>query len=330
MDASVASERIYSRVYSPAESDAVNQAEPARLVNYRGSARLESPEPETVIDTVVQRAAAAGGMIRSRRTGFVSLLIPVTIFKPFFESVLSLGRVVDKRISARDITEAFADNAAALRIAESTLARLQELLAAATAEMEKLALLKEIQRISEEIEQRKLQEKDLLSQANFSTIDLSVQNTPLPEPVRFNFNAFGWFASLASSHCGALDSTQKVISMDTPLHFVKVEENRCAASARNSEFFAFERENNPQGSVDFWTSALIEFFKTTYQTELKKEDAYTFIRLQSYDADPKVIYIAVLNQSDQKTLKIACAFFPNADAEKADAKAILDVLGRVP
>ncbi len=316
-------------------AEAVARTKSARMVNYHGFARLESPEPEAVIDTVVQRATAAGGAIHSRRIGFVSLQIPVSVFKPFFESVLSLGRVTDKGVSARDITEAFADNAAALRIAESTLARLQELLAAATTEIEKLELLREIQRISEQIEQQKLREKELLNQAKFSTIELSVRNTPLPQPIKFNFNAFEWFASLTMNHCNALNSirinsTQKSLSIDTPPHFVKVQEDRCAASARNSEFFAFERENDPQGSADFWTSAMLEYFKTLYQTELKKEENYSLIRLQSYGVNPKVIYIAVLNSPDPETLKIACAFFPNAEAEKADAKAILEVLGRTP
>ena len=308
-----------------------------RMVNYTGNIHLESSQPEAVIDTVIQKAVAKGGSVSNRRNGFVSLQIPVAQFKDFFNYILTLGKITGKDIYASDITEAYSDNAARLRIAESTLARLQQLLAAAKTEPEKLALLKEIQRVSEQIEQRKLTEKELLRKAAFSTINLWARNTPVQAvPYRANISAFGWFASLPemSSGYSGLGKIFKALKLSVPQDFIEIETENSeriwsAASALNAEFFAFEIKNNPQGTPDFWASAMLEFFKSQYNAELKSEENFSLLRLQSFETEPRVFYIAILKKSDKKTLKIAVARFPNLDVEQKNSEAVKEVLRRV-
>ena len=326
-----------SAYYAPAPAsmeafDAAVQGErevsQERMVNYTGEIHLESSQPEAVIDTVVQRAVAKGGSVSNRRNGFVSLQIPVAQFKDFFNYILTLGKIAGKSIYASDITEAYSDNAARLRIAETTLARLQELLAAAKTEPEKLALLKEIQRVSEQIEQRKLTEKELLRKAAFSTINLWARNTPVQAvPYRAYINAFAWFNTLPEGYT----SFEKELKLDVPRDFIETEDSRKkwnTASAFNSEFFAFERKNNPQGTPDFWANAMLEFFKPQYNAELKSEENFSLVRLQSFETEPRILYIAILKKSDKKTLKIAIARFPNLNAEQKNSEAVLEVLRR--
>jgi len=296
-----------------------------RMVNYTGSAHLENSEPEAVIDTVIQKAIAKGGSVSNRRNGFVSLQIPVAEFKTFFNYILTLGKVTDKNIFAQDITDAYSDNAARLRIAESTLARLQELLAVAKTEEEKVALLKEIQRVSEQIEQRKLLEKELLRKAAFSTINLWVRNAPVkPVPYRTNIKAFEWFEWLAD-----LPETRyyrfKALKLSVPQDFIETIDHKYAwgaASALNTVIVAFEKENEPQGTPEFWTNAMLEFFKSKYNAELKNE----ILRLQTSEPEPKVYYIAILKKSDKKTLKIAVTSFPSIEAEQRNSEAVIKVL----
>jgi TfoX/Sxy family transcriptional regulator of competence genes len=298
-----------------------------RMVNYTGEIHLENSQPETVIDTVVQRAVAKGGSVSNRRNGFVSLQIPVAEFKDFFNYILTLGKITGKSIYASDITDAYSDNAARLRIAESTLARLQELLAAAKTEQEKITLLKEIQRVSEQIEQRKLTEKELLRKAAFSTINLWARNTPV-QVYRIKISAFGWFYGLPMYGYFQLD---KPLKLSVPQNFIETEdsgERWSAASALSAEFLAFERENNPQGTPDFWANAMLEYFKSQYNTELKSEENFSLLRLQSFETEPRVFYIAILKKSDKKTLKIAIARFPSLNVEQKNSEAVMEVLRR--
>ncbi|MCL2259970.1 MAG: DUF4349 domain-containing protein [Fibromonadales bacterium] len=292
-----------------------------RMVNYTGNISLESSAPEAVIDTVVQRAVAKGGSVNNRRNGYVSLQIPVAQFKEIFDYILTLGRAINKNLHASDITDAYADNAARLRISESALARLHDLLKVAKSEQEKLALLKEIQRVSEQIEQRKLEEKDLLRKAAFSTINLNVRNEP-PKfmPYSTNIKAFEWFKQLPNMH-----SFGKPIKLKVPQDFIETEDSRkkwSAASALNSEFIAFERKNNPQGTPQFWINAMHTHFKTIFNSEIKED----ILRLQSVGSEPVVYYITVLKSSDKKTLKIAVAKFPSLEAEQKNSDAVKAVL----
>ncbi|GBU25685.1 hypothetical protein R83H12_02340 [Fibrobacteria bacterium R8-3-H12] len=299
---------------------------PARMVNYTGSITMQSAEPEVLIDTVAVWAKAKGGSISNRRNSFISLQIPVGEFKNFFNQILKLGRVTSKNISASDITEAYSDNAARLSIAESTLARLHQLLAAAKTEQEKIALLKEIQRVSEQIEQRKLEEKELLRQAAFSTINLWVSNIPIAIPYRANIKAFEWFSNLTNN-----SNYGKALKLSIPKDFIETADTKhewSTASALNAKFSAFERKNEPKGTTGFWAEAMLEFFKSQYATELKTEENFSLIRLQNFGTEPEVHYIALLKKSDEKTLRIAIAYFPNIEAEKKNSEAVLEVLRR--
>jgi len=296
-----------------------------RMVNYTGNINMQSATPEAVIDTVVERAKAKGGSVTNRRNGYVSLQIPVAEFKNFFNQILTLGRVTSKNISASDITEAYSDNAARLKIAESTLARLQHLLAAAKTEQEKIALLKEIQRVSEQIEQRKLEEKELLRLAAFSTINLWVGNIPTAITYKANIKAFAWFSNMLNSNL----FSGKALKLSVPKDFIETSDTRgewSAASALNAKFRAFERENEPQGSILFWAEAMLESFKLQYSAELKTEENFALIRLQTFSTIPEVHYIALLRKSDRKTLRIAVAYFPNIEVEKSNSEAVLEVL----
>lgn len=289
-----------------------------RMVNYNGEIHLQSAEPEAVIDTVVQRAVAKGGSVNVRRNGFVSLQIPIAEFKPFFEYILTLGRITDKNIFANDITEAFTDNAERLRIAENTLARFQELLAQAKTELEKLTLLKEIQKLSEQIEQMKLTEKELLKKAQFSTITLWASNIPTHWVRPLKLLAFVWLDFLPEMECTHIKDG---IEINASKDFIQNKEEYCFASALNSELLAFERENDPQGTPDFWKDAMMEYFKNQYSVQ--KEDSY--IRLQTFEPEPRIIYISILKSSTEKKLKIAIAKFPNKEAEDKDSASVINV-----
>ncbi|MCL1966542.1 MAG: hypothetical protein FWF67_01525, partial [Fibromonadales bacterium] len=63
-----------------------------------------------------------------------------------------------------------------------------------------------------------------------------------------------------------------------------------------------------------------------YSAELKTEENFALIRLQTFSTIPEVHYIALLRKSDRKTLRIAVAYFPNIEVEKSNSEAVLEVL----
>jgi len=184
--------------------------------------------------------------------------------------------------------------------------------------------------VSEQIEQRKLEEKELLRQAAFSTINLWVSNIPVAIPYRANIKAFEWFSRLPNFDI--YSNKEKALKLSIPKDFIETADTKhewSAASALNAKFSAFERKNEPQGSINFWAEAMLEFFKPQYAAELKTEENFSLIRLQNFGTEPEVHYVALLKKSDEKTLRIAVAYFPNIDTEKKNSEAVLEVLRRV-
>ena len=78
------------------------------------------------------------------------------VFQGVFDKILTLGQVLDKSITAQDITDSYNDVELRLKIAQATGRRLMVLLEKAETEKEKLKLLQEIQRINEKIERMQL------------------------------------------------------------------------------------------------------------------------------------------------------------------------------
>jgi hypothetical protein len=143
--------------------------------------------------------------------------------------------------------------------------------------------------------------------------------------------AFEWFSKLPNAGGAGGYSGDKALKLEVPKDFIETIDSKnkwSAASALNARFWAFEKKNEPQGTVDFWANAMLEFFKLGYSAELKTEDNFSLIRLQSFHQEPEVYYIAVLKSSNKKKLKIAQAYFPNIEAEKKNSEAVIETLRR--
>jgi hypothetical protein len=130
------------------EPDAAPAQQAARMVHYNGYVLLRATRPEEVVAEAVAMAEAMGGYVERRTLSSATLRVPVVEFKAAFDGLAELGDVLDKSMTAQDVTEAFTSVALRLKTARETRARLQELLARAVDEAEKLALLQEIQPLS--------------------------------------------------------------------------------------------------------------------------------------------------------------------------------------
>ena len=102
------------------------------------------------------------------------LRVPVARFEEAMDAVLGSGEVVEKSISAQDVTDAFVAVELRLATLRNTQARLQALLAKSQDEQEKLMLVRQIQRVSEEIDRLEGQSRTLADLADLARINVSL------------------------------------------------------------------------------------------------------------------------------------------------------------
>ena len=303
---------------------AARAAAPHRMVNYNGNINLQSPEPGAVIDSAIQMAKGIGGFAENRYGNrSVALKIPSKQFRDFFSQILSLGIVLHKEIFANDITDAYQDNELRLRIAQDLLARLQELLQNSKSDKEKITLLKEIQRVNEEIERRKITERELARKAEFATLNLNVEPVVYHHGKEYAPRGFEWFYGI--------DNQNKVlgtpVKFPIPKNFVESVDTKkkwASASSDGVEFSAFEVETNIEGNNEFWTKAMQNHFKNSYKTSLENEGNYSLLRLEPFNPNQPVCYIILPKHKNK--IKIARVMFPNSNLEQKHSSAVKDAV----
>jgi len=82
----------------------------------------------------------------------ITIRVPVDRFHEIFAKVIALGDVLDKSVTAEDITEAWSEVDLRLQTARATRERLMSILARTKDEKQKIQILKQIQRLTEEID----------------------------------------------------------------------------------------------------------------------------------------------------------------------------------
>jgi hypothetical protein len=248
----------------------------------------------------------------------VTLRVPVAKFKDIFAKLLKLGEVVDKSITAHDVTEAFTAIELRLETARVSRDRLISLLAKARSEREKLDLLREIQRLSLEIEALESSQKTLASLAAMSRITLTLEERrqnlggATEEPIA----AFQWIHGLSPFRRDIAFAGKKLelalpkgfVALDDKLHFV-------SESADGAVFWASKRDNAPEGNARYWADALKHRLSPEF-AKVEEKALGDYIALSFTDRGDSAYQYLVAVRTDGKTLELAEAFFPSAEHEK--------------
>ncbi len=303
---------------------APEQPKQPRMMHYNGYARLRVDSPRKSADEASALVLAAGGFVEQLAETSVTLRVPVARFKELFAALLKLGEVVDKSVTAHDVTEAF--TAIELRLATARLSRdrLIQLLAKAKSEREKLDLLREIQRLSLEIEGLESAQKTIASLAAMSRITLTLEErrqnlaSPSDEPIA----AFRWIHELGPFRRDVAFAGKK-LQLELPKGFVALDDKQhwIAESADGAVFWASRRDNAPEGNTRYWADAL----KHRLAPEFGKVEEQTlgqFVVLRFLDrGDTPYRYLLAVHVDD-KTIELAEAYFPSEDLEKRYGAAV--------
>lgn len=307
----------------PPPAPLLSEAEPApepsapasaRKVHYSGYAHLRATDPEDTLDAVVAIAEEAGGRVEKLASSSVTVRVPVASFDAVFAEITELGDLVDRSISAVDVTEAFAALDLRLQTARASRDRLTALLARATDELEKLALLSEIQRLTLQIDEMDSRIRTLQSLAELSRITVEVQ--PRQQQARRDATlpaGFGWMAALspfrkdvALSHEALwLDVPEGMVGLGDDEHFV-------AESADGASVWAHTQPNDPEGDGAFWAEALDEHLSGDFSdAERWTAGDFELIALTDHGEDPYTWWVGV--RADGKHRDVVEAWFPSAD-----------------
>lgn len=325
--ADMAEERVAASPSSPAPARTTDaaQAPPtptARMIHYSGDARLRATSPRETIDRAVAIAEAAGGYVEDLRDARVVLRVPSDRFEETFGLLLGLGDVLHREVRAEDVTEAHVAAELRLRTARATRQRLRELLERAREEKEKVELLRQIQRLSLEIEQIEAQLRHLESLAAFSRITLEIEARKImASSPGEDLGAFAWIRSLGPFGREPLGD---LLELPVPEGMVRLGQRSrfVAESADGAALWTSARRNDPAGSTDFWIAALEARLAPEFASaEILDVGEWRVLRLVGRDETAYRYLVGVRVDGDE--LAVVEAYYPRPAHEERYGSAVL-------
>ena len=287
-----------------------------RKVHYSGFARLKVGSVQEATDQLSALASEWGGSVESVSGRVVTLRVPVSDFEAAFGRVVELGELLDRNISARDVTEAFTAVDLRLATARRTRDRLVELLARTTDSSEKVALIEQIQRVTEEIDRLESQLRTLSSLASFSriTVELVPRQARAWRDQDDETVEMSWIRELSPFQPDLLLGA-KSLSLPTPEGMVQLTPKRhfVAEGPRGSRIWSGRLPNEPVGDGTFWAESI----ETRLGAELdvgavETVGGFTLLKLTDRGAHPYSWWIAV--RPDGRWLDVVEVYFPTPEA----------------
>jgi hypothetical protein len=241
----------------PAQAPAPAAA--SRMVHYDGYARLRVARVEDGIADLTRLAASVGGAVERVSGRAVTIRVPVARFQEAFDKALDLGDVLDQSITAEDVTEAFTAVDLRLSTAKATRDRLVVLLAKAEDEQEKLQLVRQIQRVSEQIDVLEAKVRTLADLAARSriTVELVPREALAWQGPDAETAQMAWIRGLSPFRRDiGLDSRK--LTLDVPDGMVGLDERRAfvAEAPDGARIWTHSVKNRPLGDAAFWQAAV--------------------------------------------------------------------------
>ena len=307
------------------------QTEPAeRMVHYDGYARMRVTKPEDTLDAIEGLALEAGGRVDRRGGTQISVRVPVDQFREIWKAVLKLGDVLDKNVRADDITEQYLAVDLRVRTLRTMRDRLVRLLARAKTEQEKLALLEQITRVTEELDATEANLRTLADLAAMSKI--SVDTVPRDAFARSTgglvLSGFDWIRQLSPFNHGVYRS-RKRLKLQTPFEMTALRKRGpyVARGAEGTMLWTQRIRNNPRGDGAFWVDAIEERLGREFMNGYRREVGdWSCLWLDEPGADEPYRW-QVCVQPDGRFLKVAQAYFPSPVSVARFSRRVDEALG---
>lgn len=288
---------------------------PERMVHYEGYARIRVTKPEELLAQVEALALEIGGRVDQRYGTVITIRVPVAAFDGAWEKVIALGDVLDRSVRADDVTEQFLAVDLRVKTLRTTRDRLIELLALTKKEQEKLRLLQEITRVSEELDAFETQLRVLGELASMSSITVeAVPREQFVASARPEHDGFRWIAALSPFRRAVFDDDHR-IALDAPAGLVALTKKGpfVAESADGAVLWTLRLPNDPEGTGDFWVAAVQDRLQEQFANANRRAvGSWSCVEFDQAGADePYRWQVCLMPQG--RHLWLAQAFLPGAE-----------------
>lgn len=179
---------------APAEPAAGVAAVVPRKVIYSGAFDIAVPDVEKAIAETKQMAEKMGGYMQKMTGDGIVVRVPAEKFDTAVEALEKMGAVVEREITAQDVTEDYVDVAIRLENAKRLLEKLRQLLDKAQNVKDALAVETELARVRNQIESLQGRLNVLRNRITYATISATfVPTEEAPEEVRTEL-PFAWLS----------------------------------------------------------------------------------------------------------------------------------------
>jgi len=317
------------RLASLEEEEAQPDEEERKRV-YSGYARLMVDSVDRTKDELSNLAEEAGGYVESVYEQTVVIRVPAELFESVFERIQGMGEVLHKSVETVDVTEYYSDLASRLMIAERTRARLYGLLERTEDVEERLRILREIRRLTEEIEKINLTLELLDRRIALSRVVVELQPRLGEEAESREEIPFPWIAALDPLY-PSLEPPKRGVTLELGDEFAVFKRVGLipfsgpplfrAESFDGTRVRIGSTENDPKGDSEFWQRALVyhlsPFYRETESLVLEKVRA---VLLKSKDREPFYYLVGVQTKGD--VIHVVEVFFPDEKTFQARVEEI--------
>ncbi|MBN2529719.1 MAG: DUF4349 domain-containing protein [Deltaproteobacteria bacterium] len=312
---------------SPKDSQSDAEIPEGPMIIYNGYLHLRVKRLMDSLDRISEMTRKQGGYVDSLTERSIVVRIPGDRFEAMIAAFAKLGDVLAREISAVEVTEQYTDLQSRLAVAEKTRERLLLLLEKLTDSRERLRVLEEIKRLSEQIESIKSTLATLQNLLKYFTITIDL--TPILEDgaAISHQSPFAWIRELSPHRTTLFDGGDN-ISLKLPDDFVRFskEDDYRAQSADTTIIRGGLVANDPVGDNTYWADSII--YEMTGRSEsLEKRGAtknMTWLLFKNAELQPRW-YLTALH-ADAEDLYVIEVFFPNEDAFNSHGDAILKSL----
>mgnify|MGYP006302233675 CR=1 FL=1 len=281
---------------------------------YSGYAELLVDDIEETKAEVQALAESEGGYVEESYQDTIVVRVPAERFAALVEIILTYGEVLDSWEETVDVTEYFADLETRLRIARETRDRLYVLLERTEDPEERVEILREIRRLTEEIETIELRFDHLKELIKFSRITVTLLSRVDYYGTAERDIPFLWIENLHPLYPSIfeLEGTRGLENLTGNFAVFEKESYFSAENPAGVRVRMGTVVNDPVGDETFWQDAL-EYHLGPFYAETEEiatgTEEFKAVLFTGKDREPYYYLVGVY--VDGKKIHVAELFFPD-------------------
>ncbi|MFO0566648.1 MAG: DUF4349 domain-containing protein [Polyangiaceae bacterium] len=160
---------------TPAGKKSGSETAASQMLVYTANVVMVVTDVAKGVDAVEKLAKSRGGYLVIREDRRITVRVPSAKFDETLDALGGFGEVTHRNVSIEDVTDAYFDMQTRIKNLEVVKSRLEELLKKATTVSEALAVQRQLERVSSELESLRGKVKLLAELVMFSTITVTLE-----------------------------------------------------------------------------------------------------------------------------------------------------------